>query len=92
MSRTLLPEHEAQIDEIVEFGAYESADAVIADALRLLNERLHTEDLWRKLEVGIRQIEEGNSIVWTPEWSAERLEIAKQRLANGETPNPDVWP
>ncbi len=39
MNVTLRPEHEKLVQEKIARGAYESADAVIAEALRLLRDR-----------------------------------------------------
>lgn len=92
MTRRLSVEHEALIDELVELGQYDDFNHVVADALNLLNNRLKVEALQEKLDIGARQLEQGESVVWSPEWSAAQRERVRQRAAAGEKPHPDVCP
>ena len=83
----------ALIDRIIARGHYENAVSVVDEALRRLAEREQRfDELREKLQAGLDQLDRGESHVFTATWSEERLERARQRLAAGDTPNPDVCP
>jgi antitoxin ParD1/3/4 len=92
MTVTLTPEAEAAVREKIESGRYQTADDVIHEALRALDEREGLEQLRAKLQTGREQLSLGLGIPFTPEWRAERWQVALRRAAAGESPNPDVCP
>ena len=92
MARQLANQHEEIVERIIASGAYDDADAVIDEALRLLVEHEQLRQLRAKLQSGIDQLDRGEGIEFSPEWSAERLRIARERAAAGEQPHPDVCP
>ena len=92
MSVQLTPEAEALIRQKVESGLYATADEVIDEALRLLDEHDRLRQLRAKLEIGWKQIERGETIPFTPELVAQMKEDAKRMLREGKQPNPDVCP
>jgi putative addiction module CopG family antidote len=88
MSVSLTPQARERIRRLVESGAYPDEDAVVRDALSLLvawHERL--EALRAKLPVGIDQLDRSESVTFTPEWSAERVRLARTRAANEDAPD-----
>jgi antitoxin ParD1/3/4 len=91
MSVTVSNEVENRVRPWVESGRYPSADAVILDALQLLEER-DLESLRAKLQIGIDQLDRGEGIPYTPELMAELRREAKERIRHGELPDPDVCP
>ncbi len=85
MSITITADAEAKIREKVESGRYASAEEVIAEALRLLD-----EDEQAKLERLRGLIDDGFAGPFTPltrESWADGLERAKQRFLAGERPD-----
>ena len=76
MSVTLCPKSEELIQRLSEAGAYPDADAVIRDALHLLEEHERKRQ-WRRAELrsAVEQAERGELIDVTP----ERFEDLKQR-------------
>lgn len=90
MGISVTTEAEARIREKVESGRYASADEVIGEALRLLD-----EDEQAKLERLRGLIDEGFAGPFTPftaESRAASWERAKQRAKAGERPDPAVAP
>ncbi len=92
MSRQLSPQHEAVVARIIASGRYENADDVIGQALDLLEEHELIDQPRAKLQSGIDQLDRGEGIVYSAQWSAERACIARERAAAGATPHPDVCP
>lgn len=67
MNISLTPEQEQFIQAKLESGKYETADRVIAEAFRLLEERDQHYEKWveetlKKIAVGIEQLERGEGI------------------------------
>lgn len=60
-----------QLQELVrrkiETGPYRSADEVVADALRLLDERDRRDALEAEMKKGFDQLDRGEGVIWTPE-------------------------
>jgi antitoxin ParD1/3/4 len=92
MSVTLSPRAEALIQVKLVGGRYRDVDEVIEEALLALDERERLETLRAKLQIGIDQLDRGEGVLFTPEWSAERARIARERAAAGEAPDPDNCP
>ena len=92
MNVTLTPEAEALVRRQIEAGRVRTADEVIEEALGAYEERVRMDELRAKLQLGIDQLDRGEGVLFTPEWSAERRRIARERAARGEVPNPDVCP
>ena len=65
---------------------------LIGEALRLPKERERLRQLRDKLQTGLDQLDRGEGIPFTPEWSAERVRVARERANAGEKPHPDVCP
>ena len=69
MNISLTPELEKLINEKVQSGEYASANEVIGEALRLLEEqdelrRIKYEALKREVGIGVTQIEQGEGLVY----------------------------
>ena len=92
MTVTLTPQLEALIREKVEAGSYRTADEVIAEALRLLDERDRLARLRAAIAVGDAQLARGEGIPYTPELLDEIDREVDERLRRGEQPSPDVCP
>jgi antitoxin ParD1/3/4 len=85
MSVTLSHDVEELIIEWVESGNYADADAVVLDALKLLEER-QLQELRAAIQIGIDELERGEGVDFTPEWSEEMLR--RVRAAAGEKNHP----
>lgn len=92
MPRQLAPDHEALVERMIASGRYADADQVIGEALRLLEEHERLQQLRAKLQTGLDQLDRGEGIPFTAEWSADRVRVARERAAAGEQPHPDVCP
>jgi antitoxin ParD1/3/4 len=92
MTVTLTPEAEALVRRKVDAGPYQTAEEVIREALRALEERDRLNELRAKLQIGLDQLDRGERVPFTPEWRADRLQVAIQRATDGELPDPDVCP
>ncbi len=84
MSITMTAEAEAKIREKVESGRYASADAVIGEALRLLDE--HEQAMLERLRALIDEGDQGETVPLTPEIWAEAWERAKVRVRAKQAP------
>lgn len=89
MSVQLAPQLEAIIQAKVEAGLYADADAVLREALRLLNERDHR---LQRLRDALADGERGEAVPLTPELLEELDQSAIRRAEAGEQPHPDVCP
>ncbi len=92
MSVTLTPELEAMIRERVESGRYHDANAVVGDALRLLEEHERLQHLRALLDVGRQEALRGELVTYTPELMDEIYREAEEMFLRGEEPDPDVCP
>ena len=86
MSVQLTDEVETIIREKVESGLYPSADEVLREALRLLDE----QDRLRWLRAAIAEGEVGEAVEYTPERREHIRQNAIRRFRAGEQPSPDV--
>ena len=91
MTVTLPPEVEAQIRNWIESGRYPDADAVLSDALRLLEEREY-ERFLRVRELVRAGFESGEAVELTPELMDEIEREAEEAFRRGEQPSPHVCP
>lgn len=91
MSLTLAPEVEGRIRSWIESGRYPDADAVVLDALQLLEERNQQQFL--RLREMVRQgFESGDPMDLTPAlWDDPRRE-SEEAYQRGDEPDPDVCP
>lgn len=89
---TLPPKLEALVQEKVDSGRYGDAAEVVADALRLLDERDRHEQLRAAVAKGIEQLDRGEGAVYTPELRKKIRRTAMERARAGLKPKPDVVP
>ena len=97
MSVMLSPRAEAMIEERLAGGRYRDVDEVIEEALLALDERerddqKRLETLRAKLQIGIDQLDRGESVLFTPELAKQIRQEAHERFLRGELPDPDVCP
>lgn len=93
MSVSLTPQVEEQIRRLIESGQYPDADAVVRDALRLLEgHRTELDALRAKLQVGLDEADRGDVDEWTSELRERIRQDAQKRYLRGEQPDPDVVP
>lgn len=92
MSVTLTPHVEAKIRDWVESGSYGDANAVVEDALRLLEEQKRLQHLRALLEVGRQDELRGDLVEFTPELFEEIDRRVDEMIRLGVEPDPDVCP
>ena len=84
---------EARIRQKVDGGFFLDHDQVIREALRLLDEQDQTlAPLRAQLQSGRDQLARGEGVLFTPDWSTDRVRVARERAAAGDSPHPDVCP
>ena len=88
MTVTLTPDAAALIQKKVESGPYASADEVIHEALRLLDERDALARLRAAIAVGDEDMERGNVVDWTSDF----LEQLNEEDRVGTAVKADVRP
>jgi antitoxin ParD1/3/4 len=77
----------------VESGHFADADEVIREAMRLLDDQeRQLASLREKLQVGLDQLDRGESVEWTPELRDQIRREADEMYRRGERPDPDVCP
>ena len=93
MSITFPPDIEHRLTNLVDKGRFENSESALREAIRLLEEQDQQNDLLiAKLQIGIDQADRGELIEWTPAHRQQLHDLARQRVARGEKPNPDVCP
>ncbi len=93
MTMQLLADVEARVREKVARGEFSDADAVIREAMRLLDEReRQLAQLRVMLQTGLNQLDQGEGVRFTPELIAQMRRDAEERFRRGERVNPDVGP
>jgi len=91
MTVTLTPRIEERIRHWIESGHYSDANAVLSDALQLLEERNQARFL--KLRELVRAgFESGDAGELTPELMDEIEQEAEKAFRRGEKPSPHVCP
>ena len=88
MSIRLAPDIEAKINKRVERGHYPDADAVVEEALRVLEARDRKETLRALIQEGLDDIERGDVIEMTPTFWDEIMAEADEEDRLG-IPIPD---
>jgi antitoxin ParD1/3/4 len=88
MGIRLTADVETIVRQKVESGLYPSADEVLREALRLLDE--HDRLRWRR--AALAEGEEGEGVEYTPELMERIRANAIRRWKAGEKPSPDVLP
>ena len=84
---------EARVREKVARGEFSDADAVIREAMRLLDEReRQLVELRGMLQTGLTQLDGGEGVPFTPELVAQMRRDAEERFRRGERASPDVGP
>lgn len=87
------PADERYLKEMAARGLYKNPEEVVEAALRLLREQENAETrLIAALEAGENEITGGLGIPYNPEFLDECEKLARENLANGIKPNPDVCP
>jgi putative addiction module CopG family antidote len=89
MSIQIAPDIEAKIRDKIETGNYTDPNAVLREAMALLEER-DRKHAW--LLEALAEGEKGEAIEFTPELREELFQSALRRAKAGERPNPDVLP
>ncbi len=72
------------IRQRVASGRFADAAAVVREALRLLDERDHGQALRAELQIGLDQIERGETVDFTPELLDELTIEAEQNAREGK--------
>jgi putative addiction module CopG family antidote len=85
----IAPDIEAKIREKVDTGSYPDADAVLREAMLLLEDRDRKHG-W--LLAALAEGEKGEAVDFTPERSEQLYQSALRRWEAGEKPSPDVTP
>jgi antitoxin ParD1/3/4 len=93
MTLEIAPDLETRIQGKVIAGLYADADAVLVEALRLLDERDRRLE-WLRIAIAKsdEQIARGEGIPYTPELLEEIDREVDERFCRGEMPNSDVCP
>ncbi len=92
MQVQLTPEIEAIIRALLESGEYHNEDEVIAEAVLLLEDERKLRGLRVALAEAEEEIARGDYVEWTPALRAEIAREARQMVAEGRKPHPDVCP
>lgn len=93
MSVTLNADTEEIIRRLVADGRYPDADALVQDALQLLESRQQQiNELRAKIQVGIDELERGEFVEVKDEFWDEIDREVDEMLLRGDIPDPDVCP
>jgi antitoxin ParD1/3/4 len=92
MTITLSPEAEARIHELVAEFDYAGPEAVVDEALRVLEERDKLERLRALIAVGIEQSERGQVVPWTPDFMDRLLRQSAENVRLGKPIKDEVRP
>jgi putative addiction module CopG family antidote len=83
----------ARVREKVASGEFSNEDAVMREAMRLLDEReSQLTELRVMLQTGLSQLDQGEGVLFTPELVAQMRRDAEELFQRGERANPDVGP
>jgi antitoxin ParD1/3/4 len=92
MSIQIAPRVEAQIREKVASGRYATADEVMEEAMRLLDEGDRGDRLRASLIEAEEQTRQGQVVEWTPEVRDQIRRESDAMTRAGAVPDPDVGP
>lgn len=93
MGITLTRQLEDQVQRLIESGQYADPEAVMRDALQLLEEHQdQLKALRMKIDEGLDEADRGEMDEWTPELRERLRREAQEMYARGEQPDPDVCP
>ncbi len=92
MTVTLSPELEELIRSKVASGRYSDANAVVREALELLEDHEHLERLRAAVAIGFEEFERGEYVEYTPDFFEEAKRAARENAEKGHKVNPDVIP
>ena len=94
MNRTIeiSEEDAALVQQKVEQGLYPDAAAVIAEAIRLLDQHDELLALRAKIQVGLDQMERGEVIPWNEETKQRIIQEGREAYERGDPIDPDVCP
>ena len=92
MNVALAPDLANLVRAKMERDGYDSATAVIDDALRLLGERDRRRALRRSLEVADDQIDRGEGVEWSAALLDQLTQEAEEMARQGMRPHADVLP
>lgn len=86
------PDLAALVRQKVDAGQYPDIDAVMREALRLLDEHDRLRWLRAALAEADAQIERGEFVEWTPDLMEQLTHEADEMIRQGVQPHPDVCP
>lgn len=75
---------EERIKEKVSSGQYPDASAVIREALRLLDERDHVDNLRAELQIGLAQVERGETVEYSLQLLDRLAREAEENVREGK--------
>jgi putative addiction module CopG family antidote len=82
----------ALVQQKVDQGLYPDASAAIAEALRLLDEHDELLALRSRIQVGLDQMERGETIPWNDETKQRIIREGREAYERGDPIDPDVCP
>jgi antitoxin ParD1/3/4 len=88
----LSPEAEARVQELIERGGYDGPEAVVDEALRVLQERDQYARLKAAIAVGMEQIERGEVVEWTPDFLDRLKRRSEEHVRLGRPFKDEVVP
>ncbi len=88
----LSPEAEARILELIDRGGYDGPEAVVDEALRVLEERDQYAKLKAAIAVGVEQLERGQVVPWTPDFLNRLKQKSEEHLRLGRPYKDEVIP
>lgn len=92
MELQLTPQTASMIQALMDTGEYHDHEEVIAEAVKLLEEERQLRTLRAAIADAEAEIERGEFDEWTPELRAKISREARQMIAEGRKPAPDVCP
>ena len=93
MTMQLPADVEARVREKIARGEFSDGDAVIREAMRLLDEQeRQLAQLRGMLQIGLNQLDQGEGVPFNPTLVAQMRRDAEERFRRGERANPDVGP
>jgi antitoxin ParD1/3/4 len=89
---TLSPETEARIHELVAKFDYDGPEAVVDEALRVLEERDKLKRLRELIAAGDEQLARGEVIPWTPDFLDRLKRESEENVRQGKPIKDEVRP